>query len=322
MIRPFSFIASFGRTTFEHHPDSTIVDLVLEAVDQALRGCNIGRDQLDYIVTSSNDLWDGKTASNVAITEVVGAVMNAETRVASDGIFAVLHADSIIKSGQYETVLVVAHLKGSEGNHQKVSNWAFDPLYLQPLGVDYNAMSVLAQNIENEKSPVCHDYDQSDGACALVITSNPSLLQSWPHIKIKSKANSMVAHYPGRRDWNDDVFTKNVQQALHRINNDKRDSKKQSSMNYNDLSGFDCVALSYSNDAQIKSYDKKLKDLNFNGTTIPATKAPHIVRGLSRVLDTASHLQESRGRLALVHGQSGPWAQQECVMVLEADYGK
>ncbi len=86
---------------------------------------------------------DGKTASGVYVTEVIGSVMKPETRVANDGLFALLQGFMAIKSGLYNTCLVVAHCKASESSHFELSNWTFDPIFQQPLGLDYLSSAAL-----------------------------------------------------------------------------------------------------------------------------------------------------------------------------------
>jgi acetyl-CoA acetyltransferase len=88
-------------------------------------------------VTASVDLFDGLTASNIAVTEVVGAVMKAETRIAADGLAAAIHAACSLRSGAYQTVLVAAHGKASMNDYRSLTRWAMDPIHLQPLDVDF-----------------------------------------------------------------------------------------------------------------------------------------------------------------------------------------
>ncbi len=129
-------VSGFGHTAYSPQPDRSIPELVHEAVRAALRSAGLSFNGIDAVVTASVDLWDGLTASNVAVTEVVGAVMKPETRVAGDGLLAVCQAAMSILAGSYDTVLVVAHCKGSMADRWSVSNWTFDPIYQQPLDLD------------------------------------------------------------------------------------------------------------------------------------------------------------------------------------------
>ena len=78
-------------------------EMVLDAVELALVDASISLDQIDGIVTSSIDLWDGRTASNFYLTEVVGSVLKPKTRVpAGDGSLAVFQALINLLAGSYK----------------------------------------------------------------------------------------------------------------------------------------------------------------------------------------------------------------------------
>ena len=97
----------------------------------------MGHGEIDAVVTASVDLFDGLTASNIAVTEVVGAVMKSETRIAADGLAAAIHAACELRSEVFDTVLVAAHGKASMSDYRALTRWAMDPIHLQPLGVDF-----------------------------------------------------------------------------------------------------------------------------------------------------------------------------------------
>ncbi|MBW1905964.1 MAG: hypothetical protein JRJ24_11770 [Deltaproteobacteria bacterium] len=135
--RPSIWIAGLGETGPVAADARSIPEMVLDAVEAALDDAKLSFDAVDAVVTASVDLFDGLTASNVAVTEVVGAVMKPETRIAADGQCAFAHAACQIWAGAYETVLVVAHGKPSMAPHHALTAWAMDPIHVQPLGVDF-----------------------------------------------------------------------------------------------------------------------------------------------------------------------------------------
>jgi|Deesub1362A_J573_1020465.scaffolds.fasta_scaffold00185_48 acetyl-CoA acetyltransferase len=117
--------------------------MVLAAVEEAMDEAGIGYADLDAVVTASVDLLDGLAASNVHVTEVVGAVMKPETRIAADGLAAFVHAACQLLAESYHRVLVVAHGKASMAPYWSVTSWAMDPVFLQPMGVDFLVCSAL-----------------------------------------------------------------------------------------------------------------------------------------------------------------------------------
>lgn len=71
--------------------DRCIPALMYRAVRDCLADAARAMSEVDAIVTASVNLWDGKTASNIAVTEAVGAVMKAQTRIAGDGLLPLMH---------------------------------------------------------------------------------------------------------------------------------------------------------------------------------------------------------------------------------------
>lgn len=117
----------------------SIPEIVLEAVEAALDDASLTHDNINAVVTASVDLLDGITASNIAVTEVVGAVMRPETRISADGLCAAIHGTAQVLAGAYETVLVVAHSKPSLSNYDDITLWGMEPVFMQSLGLDFRS---------------------------------------------------------------------------------------------------------------------------------------------------------------------------------------
>lgn len=145
-------VEGIGRTPPVKEDERSIPEMVLEAVELSLDDAECDFDDVDAIVTASMDLLDGLTASNLAITEVVGAVMNPETRIAGDGLAAVAHGVAQVKSGAYDTVLIVAHSKPSMVDYDELTAWAMNPIYFQSAGVDFRICEGLQARLMCEEN--------------------------------------------------------------------------------------------------------------------------------------------------------------------------
>jgi acetyl-CoA C-acetyltransferase len=161
-------IIGVGESKYREPTSETIPEIVYPAVQKALKDARLDMADIDYRVTASLDLFDGQPASNGLVAEVVGAVMNPEVRVAQDGLLACYHAYMLLRTGLYNTVLVVAHYKGSLVNHYAVSNWSFDPIYQQKLGLDFLSAAALQANW------YMHRYGITQEECARVVAMNRS----------------------------------------------------------------------------------------------------------------------------------------------------
>ena len=167
-------IIGVGQTKFKEVISETIPEMVYFAVREALEDAQLEISDIDHVVTASVDLWDGMTASNAAVTEVVGAVMKPEVRVSQDGLLACYHAYMMLRAGLYNAVLVVAHCKGSMGDYYSISNWSFDPIYQQRLGLDFLSAGALQAN------SYMHRYGITQEQCARVVVMNRSSGQKNP----------------------------------------------------------------------------------------------------------------------------------------------
>lgn len=143
-----------------------IIETVFDVVQEAMADAGVKREDLGTIVTSSVDLWDGRTASNQMLGDVVGAIMKSESRVAGDGLGAVFQGMMSILAGASELTLVVSQCRGSMGSHYGISNWVFDPIYQQPLGLDYLSAGALQANQYMKRFGIT----QED--CAQVVVKN------------------------------------------------------------------------------------------------------------------------------------------------------
>lgn len=156
---PVVVVLGCGETGPVGADSRSIPEMVLVAIEAALHDADMGWDDIDATVTASVDLVDGLTASGVAVTEVVGAVLRPETRIAADGLAAAIHATHQLSAGAYRTVLVVAHGKASMAPYWDLTAWAVDPVMLQPLGVDFLTIAALqARLLAGTDTTVMHRW--------------------------------------------------------------------------------------------------------------------------------------------------------------------
>ncbi len=114
----------------------TFADMVWEAVNAALQDAGMGIEDIDNVVTTSNDFWDGRTISCMAVGDASGVRKKNISCVEGDGAFGAFYGMARVFSGSYGTTLVTAHSKGSESVSSLITNAAFDPIYDRALGMD------------------------------------------------------------------------------------------------------------------------------------------------------------------------------------------
>jgi acetyl-CoA C-acetyltransferase len=167
----------------------TFADMVFEAVQAALQHAQIGIDQIQNVVTASNDFWDGRTISSMAVNDACGSYDKNISTVEGDGTFASVYGMSRILSGAYDTTLVVAHCKGSESESAQITNAIFDPIFLRPLGLDAVSSAALQANRYMDR------YGITEEQCARVSVKNHgnACLNPFAHLPLKITEADVLA---------------------------------------------------------------------------------------------------------------------------------
>jgi acetyl-CoA C-acetyltransferase len=137
-------VVGVAQTRFQRKMiDRNLADLIYEVTTGALEDAGMTIAQIDNVVTISNDFWDGRTISSMAVMDASGSYGKNVSTVEGDGTFGVLYGAMRIWSGSFGTTLVVAHSKGSEGSPFLITNCMFDPFYHRPLGLDAISSAAL-----------------------------------------------------------------------------------------------------------------------------------------------------------------------------------
>ena len=154
-------ICAVAQTKFEADKwDARVQGMVWEVVDQVRKqaGLDFGQGGIEAAITMSDDVFDARTISDGAITDVVGAHYQSEEKVAADGAQGVYYATATVLSGHHDVVLLAGHCKESQpASRNQVTHLAFDPFYTRPVGLDYLAAAALQAQAYMARSSVTED---------------------------------------------------------------------------------------------------------------------------------------------------------------------
>lgn len=140
-------IVGVGMTAIEKNKiRDGYADMAWEAVNLALRDAGMTIDEIDNVVTTSNDFWDGRTISCMAVGDASGARHKNVSCVEGDGTFGAFYGLTRTLSGAYGTTLVTAHSKGSESISSLITNAAFDPITERAIGMDMICACAMQAN--------------------------------------------------------------------------------------------------------------------------------------------------------------------------------
>ena len=141
-------ICAVAQTTYE--PDKwyeRFQGMALEVLEsiQAQTGVDFSPDKgIGMSISVSDDIFDARTISDNAMTDVLGAHFGCEEKVAQEGIQAIYYGLAAIQSGHQDVVLILGHCKESQGaSRNMVAHVAFDPFFTRPVGLDFCAAAGL-----------------------------------------------------------------------------------------------------------------------------------------------------------------------------------
>jgi len=172
-------IVGVGQTKYERRKKGdSFADMIFEATSKALEDARMTIKEIDNVVTVSNDFWDGRTISSMAVMDACGAYEKNVSTVEGDGTFGVLYGMMRILSGSFGTTLVVAHSKGSESIPSLITNGMFDPIYQRALGLDAITSSAM------QARRYMHKYGITEEQCAKVSVKNHGNARNNPHAQL------------------------------------------------------------------------------------------------------------------------------------------
>ncbi len=140
-------IIGIGMTKIEKNKvRDTFADMVWEAVNSALDDAGMTINDIDNVITTSSDFWDGRTISCMAVGDASGAAHKNVSCVEGDGTYGAFYGMTRSLSGSYKTTLVTGHSKGSQSVSSLITNSAFDPIYERELGMDMITACAMQAN--------------------------------------------------------------------------------------------------------------------------------------------------------------------------------
>lgn len=140
-------IIGVAQTKYERRKrDQIFADLVFDVTRAALDDAGLTIKDIDSVVTVSNDFFDGRTISGMAVGDASGGQDKNISTVSGDGTFGAFYGLMRVLSG-YQATLVVAHYKGSEGNVKITTNGMFDNIFHRLLGIEAISAAALQANV-------------------------------------------------------------------------------------------------------------------------------------------------------------------------------
>ena len=345
MIGGSAYVVGLGETPFApRRDDVNTTELAWEAIREALGDAGVELTQITGVISASQDFWEGRTISSMAVNEVAGATFKAESKVAADGALAVGYAAARIATGSDSLMLVVAHCKESQADVHQVENAAFDPLGQRLLDPDETVIAgfqaqLLAFELGDRARVVAAARGRSqwlepadaaavasspetatplreleraprmDGACALVLCDEPTATRlGRPAVRVASVATDTDSYWLDRDLTTAPGLKRAFADALSAAGWDD-------APDHVDLSApFAHHALLFARELGAGGAEAYENGLCPTGGWLAGR--PGVVAGLSNVIHGVRALQGT-GNRALAHGTTGLLCQSHHVVCLE-----
>jgi len=117
-------------------PELSYKELMYEAAVKAYEDAGISpRKDVDVFVTCAEDYLEGFSIFDEFVPDQLGAALRHLFTVSGDGMLGLATAYMLIKTGQFDTVVVEAHSKASDIlTYTDIVAFGLDPIFNRPLG--------------------------------------------------------------------------------------------------------------------------------------------------------------------------------------------
>jgi acetyl-CoA C-acetyltransferase len=143
-------------------------ELMFEAATRAYHDAGVDpRTEVDSFVGCSEDYLEGTSIFDEYLPDQIGAVQRPVQTVAGDGLFGLVTAVMLIRSGVARVVAVEAHSKVSDVRTLgAIEAFALDPVFNRPLGMPAIAVAGLDMHAFLDRTGMTEEH------CAIVAAKN------------------------------------------------------------------------------------------------------------------------------------------------------
>ena len=119
---------------------------------RALNDAGVRLAEIEGAVTASQDFWEGRTISSMAVNEVAGGTLGSEAKVAADGVMALLYAMRADRGRRSAPEPRGRPRKESQADPHGIELAGFDPFYERALDPDETVAAGLQAGLYYARS--------------------------------------------------------------------------------------------------------------------------------------------------------------------------
>lgn len=132
-------------------PD-TVRGMTYNVTKEILEKTGLGVDDIETIVSSTSDIWQGMGCSNVYHYDAAAGYLKDSTKAEEDSSLAFLYAYMRVLSGHFDVAMAVSAAKCSEApSIATLTNLYCDPFYQRPVALDDVSSAAIQARLYMEK---------------------------------------------------------------------------------------------------------------------------------------------------------------------------
>ncbi|MEM2238194.1 MAG: hypothetical protein QXR26_03675 [Candidatus Caldarchaeum sp.] len=142
------WIAGVGEIPCKHrYPGMDFREMLYEAAKKAYQDAGITPAEVDGIVSSGMDFFEGISITDSYTPDQVGGRLKFNTLVSNDGLNVFIHAYMLVRTGFFKNLMVTAYAKPSNIiNYPEIILNSFDPHVVRPLCPHHYVIAALDAN--------------------------------------------------------------------------------------------------------------------------------------------------------------------------------
>jgi acetyl-CoA C-acetyltransferase len=130
-------VVGVAQTKHGENLQQTVRELIYDVTVEVLAKTNLTKDDVDTVVASTSDYWQGMGCSNVFHYDAAAGYLKDSTKAEEDGALGFMYAYMRVLSGHFDTALAVSAVKSSETSSiSTLTNLYCDPFYQRPIGLE------------------------------------------------------------------------------------------------------------------------------------------------------------------------------------------
>ena len=130
-------VVGVAQTKHGENLQQTVRELIYDVTVEILAKTNLTKDDVDTVVASTSDYWQGMGCSNVFHYDAAAGYLKDSTKAEEDGALGFMYAYMRVLSGHFDTALAISAIKSSEiSTISTLTNLCCDPFYQRPIGLE------------------------------------------------------------------------------------------------------------------------------------------------------------------------------------------